>query len=393
MQESIKRGLIMWGLMAFFSFFQFFMQMSGNLMEAAWSASFHLTPALVSIISSGFFYGYVLVQIPAGFFFDALGMAKVVRIAISIFVLGLFVFALSPDFALAVFGRFLMGAGAGFAFVGMVYAAASWFGPALFVVFVGLGEMFSMFLTAIGQSIAPHILVHYGWRTLMFSCAGIGICLLILVFLFLRNPPQFQKLKLNIFKTFIEHWREVVSEKKVWLAGVFGGGMFSVITVFGSLWGNAYLQERYQLSYVHASEFIALIPLGFAVGCPIMGIINERFISNQKLIVSMSFLLLLSCFLMMAGGPLFFLLLSLFLLGFFGSSNVLAFYIAEQSVTPQIRGIALGLCNAVAICIGMILQPVMGVIIEKYNLSIAMGLFPAILLLAFGVSLYLAKCA
>lgn len=373
----------MWGLMVFFSFFQFFMQVSGNLMAEAWVHSFLLNSVELGLLSSSFFYGYILVQIPAGFLFDAMGIKQVVRWALTLFVLGLMAFAASPSFSLAMIARFVTGLGAGFAFVGMVYAAASWFRSSIFVIFVGLGEMLSMLLTAIGQTVAPTLLLHFGWRPLMFGCAGIGLILWALVMRFLKNPPEFKRSDLRLYPIFKAHWREVVRVPSVWLAGLFCCGMFSVITVFASLWGNSYLQARYQLSYSAASHLIALIPLGFAIGSPIMGFLNERLIPVRYFVIGIGILLTLSSLsVMLFGASLPILMMSLVCLGLFGSGNVLAFYIAERSVAPGIRGISIGFCNAIAISGGMIFQPFIGLLLEHVNIAIAMWIFPALILFA-----------
>ncbi|MCX7123149.1 MAG: MFS transporter, partial [Gammaproteobacteria bacterium] len=145
----------MWAMMAFFSFFQFFMQISGNLMESAWQNAFHINQTMVGFLSSSFFYGYILVQIPAGFFFDAIGMKKVIRIAVSLFVFGMILLTATSSIYCGLLGRLMMGSGAGFAFIAMVYSAASWFGPALLTAFVGMGEMLSMLLTAGAQAGTP----------------------------------------------------------------------------------------------------------------------------------------------------------------------------------------------------------------------------------------------
>jgi MFS family permease len=373
----------MWGLMVFFSFFQFLMQVSGNLMAEAWRTSFTLNSVEIGILSSSFFYGYILVQIPAGFLLDTVGMKQVVRWALTFFVLGLIAFAMSPSFPLAMFARFITGLGAGFAFVGMVYAAASWFRSSIFVIFVGLGEMLSMLLTAVGQTISPTLLLHFGWRLLMFGYAGVGFVLWALVMCFLKNPPEFKRSDLHLYHIFKTHWRAVVQVPSVWLAGLFCCGMFSVITVFASLWGNSYLQARYHLSYPAASHLIALIPLGFAIGSPIIGFLNERLIPVRYFVVGVGMLLTFSSLsVMLFGASLPILMISLVCLGLFGSGNVLAFYIAERSVAPHIRGIAIGFCNAIAISGGMIFQPLIGFLLEHSNIAIAMWVFPALIFFA-----------
>ena len=258
------------------------------------------------------------------------------------------------------------------------------------MLFVGLGEFLSMLMTAFGQAVSPSMILQFGWRSVMFACAVIGIILLLLIFWFLNNPPEFERIHTPVWSRFKTAWKAVSCIRNVWLAGLFSGGMFTVISVFGALWGNQYLQMRYGLTYLDASCLIALIPLGLALGSPLMGFLNERIFPNRPFIIVLTFLLLVTSFAMMfAGSSKMMLAVSLFLLGFFGGGNLLAFYIAEQSVPIKIRGIATGLCNALALLVGVIFQPMMGLIIEKSNIFAAMWVFPGVIFFAFLVSIAL----
>ena len=356
-------------------------------MATAWQHSFHIDQTEVGFLSSSFFYGYLLVQIPAGFFFDALGIKKVIRAAMSLFILGLILFALAPSFYLALLGRLMMGCGAGFAFVGMVYTVSAWFAPALLTLLVGLGEMISMFLSAGGQAISPYLILVYDWRTVLLGLVVVGCIFWAIVFRYLQNSPHHKKIEMKIWPLFKSHWQEVVRNPSVWLAGLYCCGMFGVITIFTSLWGNPYLQARYHLSYVDASHLIALVPFGFGLGSPVLGAINERFIPHRWLIILLAFLLLACTLVMMNWGenPLI-LALSLFLMGFLGGGNVIAFYIAERSVAPPIRGLAIGLCNAITISAGIIFQPFIGLAWPHFGTR-AMWLFPAVIALSCAMTL------
>ncbi len=375
-----KRGVMMWMLMAFFCFFQFFMQLSGNLMASGWQESFHLSESLTGFLSSSFFYGYIAVQVPAGFLFDACGMKKVIRLAVAVFVLGILLFAGAPSLTLGLLGRLMMGAGAGFAFVGMVYATATWFSSSQFTLFVGLGEMLSMALTALGQAVAPHFILEYGWRPTLFTLAGVGLVFALLIWSFLENPPEYKTKQLRIWPLFKLHAQTVIKVKNVWRTGLIACGFFSVISVFASLWGNQYLQARYHLDYVSASHYIALIPLGFGLGCPILGLLNDRLISNRLLLQLSAFILFgLTLTMMGQGNSPIILSLCLFLMGTFGGGTVLSFYSAQKSISPPFRGIAIGLCNTLVIAGAIIFQPLIGWIWPHYGLH-ALWVFPILLL-------------
>ncbi|MCX7123269.1 MAG: MFS transporter, partial [Gammaproteobacteria bacterium] len=221
-----------------------------------------------------------------------------------------------------------------------------------------------------------------GWRMVLSGFILMGLIFLILVFRFLENPPHHQKCTTKIWPLFKSHWQTVVKTPNVWIAGLYCCGLFSVITVFASLWANPYLQLRYHLDYLSASHFIAWVPLGFGLGCPILGAINERFISHKRLMILQAALLFcFSLVMMYAGTHLFLLGLSLFCMGFLGGGNVIGFYIAERSVAPDVRGIAIGLCNAITIFGAIVFQPLIGLLWPHFGVH-TMLVFPGLLLLS-----------
>lgn len=386
-----KKACAIWAMLAVFSFFQFFVQTAGNMMASLWKVDFHLNDVSLSFLSSSFFYAYVLVQVLAGFLYDHWGTKKVVRLSVFLFSLGLLLFAISHSFYFAVLARILMGFAAGFAFVGLVYVSAHWFKPSLFIVFVGLGEMLSMSLTATGQWLASNWILQFGWRPIILLLSILSAILFMVVLLFLKNPANFKPSHKPFLKSFTEGFCQVVKIPAVWLAGIFTGGLFSVITVFTSLWGSYFLENAYHFSYLDATRLTALIPFGFAFGGPFFGFVNARFIPTRTLIRLISFILLmLSLAILFLGSSVFVVTCLLVLLGFFGGSVVLGFYIIEQKVHDQIRGIAVGTGNAIAILGGTLFQSLIGLLFQLHlSPSLAMLPFSGIIFMAFLATIFL----
>lgn len=364
--SNFKKAFLMWALLALFSFFQFFMQASGNLMGQAWKIDFNLSELSLSLLSASFFYAYVIVQVLAGFLYDYWGPKRVVRLSVFAFSIGLLIFASSHSFYLALLARFLIGLAAGFAFVGMVYVAASWFDMSLFILFVALGEMLSMFLTAVGQWFTAEWIMNYGWRPVIFGLAALGFILFVMVFWFLKNPPQFQPNRHHFLKSLKEEFCSAIRIPSIWLAGILCAGMFGVMTVFASLWGSFFLQQAYEISYLDATRMIALIPLGIACGGPLFSFFNERYFKTNQITITVGFLLFVTGIVLISfDNSITLLSLMLLLLGILGGCNVLAFYIVEQAVAVSIRGISVGLCNALAILFGTLFQSLIGLLFQN----------------------------
>jgi MFS family permease len=359
--------IIVWLITCLYSFFQFFMQVSGNLLIINWMQDFHAAEAGASFVSSAFFYSYVLMQIPAGMLFDRFGIKRVLRIASLVFLLGIVLLYLSPTLTFAIIARFIMGAGAGVAFVSMVYVSSIWFPTKRFAMMVGLGEMIAMLGVAILEVLAPHLILAFGWRKVMLALAILAVVQCLLIFRYLQDPPK-SLIKTSHIISKKPFWQALISgfakvgkNRNIWCAGCICCGTFGVVSIFAALWGNNFIQVVYQESYVHAALFLSLLLIGVAV----IGALNERHVPYKPLIFISLSALLISTLLVLSGVlnlPL--LLIFIFFMGFFGSSYVISFFVTQESTSIETRGAGIGLCNAIALLGGMVFQPITGLVLQ-----------------------------
>ncbi len=363
---------LVWALTAFYSLFQFFLQISGNMMASNYIDSFHLSAAGLGSLSSAMFYGYILVQIPAGFLFDRFQLRRVLLSAVLTCAIGCALFSFSHSLWLAIPARFLMGIGAGFGFIGMVFASSRCFPSRYFILMVGIGELIGMLGTSAAQAVIPHIVIHVGWRTVLLACAMTCFFLWLLMFALLKQdfhikgkhlpqPNQQQKPKL------LTHLHQTMRIPNVWFAGIFCLGMFSVVTIFAALWGAPFLVNTHQLSYLQATTATASLLLGIAIGGPAIGWINSHSQHPKRMMISAG-LITLICALI----TLFYTTISIsslnvlmFIFGFFSCSYLLGFSLVEHATSSNIRGTAIGFCNAIAVLGGPVLQPSVGWLLDQ----------------------------
>ena len=60
------------------------------------------------------------------------------------------------------------------------------------------------------------------------------------------------------------------------LCGFIAGLLFIPTTIFDMVWGVRYLQEAHGFDYGTAVMRSAAVPLGWIIGCPLLGFVSDR---------------------------------------------------------------------------------------------------------------------
>ncbi len=122
MQNKVKSILpfLAWFTVAFFVFFQFFLQTASSIMSEVWMHDFHLNKIELSNLSATFFYSYVLLQIPIGILYDRFKIKYILFTAAILLSIGCIMLSVVDSYELALVARFLMGVGSAFGFVGLL---------------------------------------------------------------------------------------------------------------------------------------------------------------------------------------------------------------------------------------------------------------------------------
>ena len=105
--NKLLRPAAMWIVATAFSFLQFFLQIANNTMADNLMQAFSITPAQLGLLSSAFFYPFILVQIPVGFLLERFSTKKILSLSAIICSVGTLAFAFCHNFYLAIFFRAL----------------------------------------------------------------------------------------------------------------------------------------------------------------------------------------------------------------------------------------------------------------------------------------------
>jgi MFS family permease len=364
---SQAKPWLIWGCAGLFYLYEMILRASPSVMTTELMHDFAVASTALGVLSSFYYYAYVILQVPCGLIVDWLGTRRVVTFSALLCVLGSLLFAMSHSLIGAQIGRFLIGAGSACAFISCLKIGADWFLPAQFVIIAGLTNMMG---TLGGMFSGPPfaILVNqYGWRQATLIAALIGVVIAALSWIIIRERRNMTSLEeTTSSKHLINHLLLVAKSPQNWLFAIFGGLMYVPVSAFCELWAVPYLMEKYQINNEVASMASVMLYLGIAVGSPIAAKLSDYFQSRVK-VMGYSSLVATFIFLMVVitpNLPLQGMFALLFLAGTAASGQILSFACVKEAMPNNLSGTAVGFTNALVMVSGIIFQPLLGMLLD-----------------------------
>lgn len=259
------------------------------------AAAYHLSNVQLGTIFSALLWGYALFQPFGGRLADRIGPRRVLALGVVWWGLFTALTAAIPagiESVLITFVamRFLLGAGEAVVYPASNRFVASWIpsserGIANGWIFAGVGA---------GAGLSPplitYIMLHYGWRTSFWVCAGIGLAAGIAWYLAARDTPaehsgvsasELAFIQAGLTSgpesetTLLIPWRRVLASKEVLAISASYFSFGYVAWIFFS-WFYIYLAQVRGLN-LKASAFYAMLPfMAMAICCTLGGLASDR---------------------------------------------------------------------------------------------------------------------
>ena len=400
-------GIVVCLLGTLFYFYEYYLRVIPGVIRTDLKLAYNITDASFGFLVGLYYWAYVPLQLVVGLFMDLLGPRIALTIACLISALGIYLFAGTPYLLVAQIGRFLVGFGAAFAYVGVLKLANMWLPKKLFAFVAGLCSTLGMLGGISGQIVIAKGVGLYGWQYTSYISGIVGIIFSLLLWLFIREPKNANKIKSlennkhrfhRQLKILSKELKQVIKLKDLWLAGIIGCLTFAGLSVFADVWSASFLKlAGIPKNLVGFSS--AMIYIGFGIGAPIWGIFSD-FINRRKLLLTLGSLIaaILISIIIYFPMSLCWTNICLFLFGFFIGVEILVFAIINYLCHKEITATAMGFVNMLIMLGGFYLQPKIGIILDYLNkfeelvkFKIALTVLPAGLIIASVLSLFLTK--
>jgi MFS family permease len=362
MSSAAKTAAIAWLIAAVYYFYQYALRSAPAVMMPELSDAFGIGALGVASMAGLFYYGYSPFSLVAGVAMDRLGPRRVVPIGAAVVGIGALMFA-SGNLAAASIGRFLQGAGGVFALIGAAYIATQNFPASRAATLIGATQMFGMAGGSAGQFVVgPMIAGGIVWSAFWAGMGVVGLVIAVALFVLLpTSEPSAQRADDDWLRGAGRALATVFRNPQSLLCGFIAGLLFIPTTILDMTWGVRYLQDAQSFDYTEAVIRSATVPMGWIIGCPLLGFVSDR-LGRRKPVIVAGAAVLLVCVAWILYGPSD--VLPPYVLGIVtgiaSGAAMLPYTVIKEANAPNLAGTATGVVNFLNFTFSALLGPVFG---------------------------------
>lgn len=372
----VRLAFVVWGMGAALYLVGFFQRVAPAVLTRELSAEFALTAASLGNLSAVYFYSYVAMQIPTGMLVDRWGPRRVIALGAATAAAGTFLFAMSDAYGLVAIGRLLIGGSVGVAFVAMLKLSTHWFHPSRFAAVAGLALAAGV-IGAVSAGAPLRVAADaFGWRPVIAGAGVFTALLAVAAWLIVRDDPVERGFRSYMppvhaaapRRSMLGGMREVLRARNVWLIFVVNGGISGPPLTFAGLWGVPFLTTHHGMSTAQAAGVASLLLVAWACAGPFAGILSDRLHRRKPLYVAGAVIAAAGWFtvFLVRDLPAPALIALLVMIGIASSVVMVGFAYAKESAPAALAGSTSGVINMGNMLGGMIMQPAVGWVLDRY---------------------------
>jgi len=276
-----------WGVAALFYLAGFYLRVAPAVMTTELMRDFRIGASQLGNFSAVYFYAYVLMQIPTGVLVDTWGARRLLILGSLLAASGTLLFGATDSFVLASLGRAVVGGATAVGWIVTLKLATHWFPARKFAMLSGVGLLMGNIGALIAQVPLRLAVEQFGWRAVAIGSGGVVVAIGAAAWAFVANDPverafatyapvSLQKSDHLTVWQLLRGFKNVFAYRNTWLIFFAQGGFVGAILAFTGLWGPSYLKQRFGVPATTASAICSVMIVCWAVASPLSGYLSDR---------------------------------------------------------------------------------------------------------------------
>jgi predicted MFS family arabinose efflux permease len=268
------RAYLAWAAVAIAYAIAFLQRVSPQSVSLSFMHDFSTDAAGVAMLASSYFWGYTLMQIPAGVLVDRYGVKRVVLVSMAASSLGSAGFALAPNLLDVFAARLIVACGDALVFTALLKLVAQSFTDERFGVMSGVSQVSGYVGGVIATTPLAAAVTGFGWRACFLFIACVGVANLVFAKLALKPDPVSRSNK--TLESVLAAARKSLAQIANWGCAMTFASHFAVVTTLSGVWGIPMVAHLFNISPSAAATPLLAFMIGNAVGSIFLGHAADR---------------------------------------------------------------------------------------------------------------------
>ncbi|GAB7002134.1 MFS transporter [Bradyrhizobium sp. 17-4] len=268
------RAYLAWAAVAIAYAIAFLQRVSPQSVSLSFMHDFNTDAAGVAMLASSYFWGYTLMQIPAGLLVDRYGVKRVVLVSMVASSLGSAAFALAPNLLDVFAARLIVACGDALVFTALLKLVAQSFADERFGMMSGISQVSGYVGGVIATTPLAAAVSGFGWRACFLFIACIGLANLAFAKVTLKPDPASHSNK--TLKSVVIAARQSLAHIANWGCAMTFASHFAVVTTLSGVWGIPMVAHLFHISPTAAGTPLLAFMIGNALGSIFLGHAADR---------------------------------------------------------------------------------------------------------------------